>query len=144
MMTFISLHWPYPPLSLSLFVFPFLSFPLSLCVQWAILVPIPDWWYAGPRGRWRGSMSCCRCVSRRPLSWSSSWAPSTTSPNSPGQWSVAALYSREEALCLCLYLVHVELAMCIALIHCATRGSVPYAIDFSQGFWYGTLPCWGC
>ena len=40
-----------------------------------------------------------------------------------------------------LYLVHVELAPCIALIHCAIHRFTACAIDFSWGFWYGTLPC---
>ena len=29
----------------------------------------------------------------------------------------------------------------IALIHCAIRGYTQCTIDFSRGFWYGTLPC---
>ena len=40
-----------------------------------------------------------------------------------------------------IYSVHVELAPSIALIHCAMRRYRPCAIDFSRGFWYGTLPC---
>ena len=41
-----------------------------------------------------------------------------------------------------LYLVHVELALHIALIHCAIGGGcTPCAIDYSWGFRYGTLPC---
>ena len=40
-----------------------------------------------------------------------------------------------------LYLVHVELTLHIALIHCAICGCTPCAIDFSRGFWYGTLSC---
>ena len=48
-----------------------------------------------------------------------------------------------------IYSVHVELAPRIALIHSAIHGCTctPCAIDFSRGFWYGTLPCpfyvWG-
>ena len=40
-----------------------------------------------------------------------------------------------------LYSVHVELALHIALIHSAIRGCMLCAIDYSRGFWYGTLPC---
>ena len=36
--------------------------------------------------------------------------------------------------------VHVELALHIAIIHCAIRGCTACATYFSQGFWYGTLP----
>ena len=42
---------------------------------------------------------------------------------------------------LALYSVHVELSLCIALIHCAIHGYAPCAIDFSRGFWYSTSPC---
>ena len=34
----------------------------------------------------------------------------------------------------------IELVPSIVLIHCTLRGCMPRAIDFSQGFWYGTLP----
>ena len=41
-----------------------------------------------------------------------------------------------------LYLIHVELAPCIALIHCAIRGCTACTIDrLSLRFWYGILPC---
>ena len=42
-----------------------------------------------------------------------------------------------------LYSVHVQLAPCSALIHvrCAIHGCTWCAIDFSWGFWYGTMPC---
>ena len=37
--------------------------------------------------------------------------------------------------------IHVKLALRVALIHCAICGCMPCCIDFSQGFWYDTLPC---
>ena len=44
-----------------------------------------------------------------------------------------------------LYLVHIELPPHNALIHCSIRavhrGCTVCTIDFSRGFWYGTLPC---
>ena len=43
--------------------------------------------------------------------------------------------------CTQLYSVHVELVPHIALIHSTIRGCIPCAIDYSRGFWYGTLPC---
>ena len=46
-----------------------------------------------------------------------------------------------------VYSIHVELPPRIGLMHCSSvcgcmvRGYMVCAVDFSRGFWYGTLPC---
>ena len=41
----------------------------------------------------------------------------------------------------CCSTLYVELTPCIVLIHYTIRRCTPWTIDFSWGFWYGTLAC---